>query len=127
MLRAIMSMLIMLVWVTCVTAAPVPGESVPPALDDFVAVDILPEMIVPVQPEYPDSAVAAGFTGRVYLALLVDKSGEVDSVIVRKSSGHSILDDSAVTAATQSRFRPATAQGKPVAIWVTVPIIFALD
>ena len=44
-----------------------------------------------------------------------------------KTSGHKMLDESALKAASKSRFTPAIANGKPVTVWVTYAVDFALE
>ena len=44
-----------------------------------------------------------------------------------KTSDHKMLDDSALKAASKSRFTPAIANGKPVTVWVTYAVDFALE
>ena len=42
-----------------------------------------------------------------------------------KTSGHKMLDESALKAAFKSKFTPATVDGKPVAVWVTYAVDLA--
>ncbi len=42
-----------------------------------------------------------------------------------KTSGHKMLDESALKAAFKSKFTPATVDKKPVATWVTYKVSFA--
>ena len=107
--------------------ASVAGEQSQPGPDEFIAVDIMPEMIRTCAPEYPDSAKAAGIEGKVYVKALVDKTGKVASVKLLKTSGHDVLDRAAVAAVPECKFKPALIDEKPVAVWVTFPIQFQLD
>ena len=47
-------------------------------------------------PEYPGQAIRMGYQGTVTLQITVDASGTVSDVLVKKSSGYKILDDSAL-------------------------------
>jgi protein TonB len=77
-------------------------------------------------PDYPESARRWGYQGRVFLAVHVSADGRPLSVDVASSSGHSILDRSALEAVRRWRFRPAVGQaGNGVAL-VNVPIAFRL-
>lgn len=98
-----------------------------PGPDDFVSVDTYPEMMTSDRPEYPASAKEAGIEGVVWVMALVDSTGTVLEVRVKKSSGTPALDDSATKAAGRARFKPATADGKPVAVWVSFSYDFKLD
>ncbi|MCR9204673.1 MAG: energy transducer TonB [Halobacteriovoraceae bacterium] len=58
-----------------------------------------------VHPQYPRLAKRRGITGRVELLLTVHGNGQLKDIRVAKSSGHSILDDSALTAAKRWTFK----------------------
>lgn len=77
-----------------------------------------------VHAPYPEAARAAGVMGVVRMLALVDTSGAVTEIRIR----HSIpeLDESAVDALRQWRFRPFQLDGRPVARWVIVPMRFTL-
>ncbi|HEX7076985.1 MAG TPA: energy transducer TonB [Candidatus Eisenbacteria bacterium] len=74
------------------------------------------------EPRYPDWAKEAGVSGRVELDVLVGSDGNVRQIVTR--SGVHGLDEAARNAVARWRFRPAKANGKPVATWVTIPILF---
>ncbi|HXJ36396.1 MAG TPA: TonB family protein [Candidatus Eisenbacteria bacterium] len=76
-------------------------------------------------PPYPVAARQLGLTGEVLLRVFVAANGQPTNVLVLKSSGHAMLDDSAVeTVRTRWRFIPATRNGVPVDDTVQVPIRF---
>ena len=52
---------------------------------------------------------------------------KVDSRSIVESSGAPSLDEAAVKAARNTVFKPAIKDGKPVSVWVTFKIKFALD
>lgn len=78
------------------------------------------------RPLYPRQAREKGWHGRVILRLKVLADGTVASGTIYQSSGHQLLDDNAVKAATQWTFKPAKNGGFPVAITVNIPIQFDL-
>ncbi len=98
-----------------------------PAEDEFVPVDEYPEMIYQEIPVYPPKAESAGIEGYVWIQALVDSTGTVRKAKVAKSSGVKSLDSAAVAAAPKCRYKPAVAHGRPVAVWVTYKVTFALD
>ena len=60
-----------------------------------------------VQPEYPQSERAQNHRGSGLLRLTLDfKTGSVAQVAILKSTGYSALDNSAVVAFRQWRWRP---------------------
>jgi TonB family protein len=58
------------------------------------------------QPHYPLIARARGWQGTVEVLLSVLADGSVNAATLWRSSGHSVLDQAAVTAAQHSRFSP---------------------
>lgn len=76
---------------------------------------------------YPEEAKNAGIEGRVILNCFIQTDGSVDSVTVLKSSGREDLDQAAVEAVRKSTWEPAKANGRPVAVWVGIPVIFSLS
>ena len=63
-------------------------------------------------PSYPSAARNARATGRVNVAVVIDRNGNV--VSARAVSGHPLLRASAVAAARRSRFRPVKVNGQNV-------------
>lgn len=84
----------------------------------------LPEAILKVPPSYPDSARQAGIEGTVRLQALVCYTG----LIARTRIVASIpaLDAAAEEAVRQWVFKPATADGRSIAVWVAIPVKFTL-
>jgi len=79
------------------------------------------------KPPYPLSARRQGAEGRVVLRALVLEDGRCAEVRIVRSSGHALLDESALTTVRRWRFLPATRAGTPVTASVDVPIAFRLD
>ncbi len=75
---------------------------------------------------YPSLAQRRGYEGRVILKVLVSKEGRALKVILAKSSGHSILDRAAMKAVREWIFKPGKLNGKPVEMWVKVPVVYEL-
>ncbi len=78
------------------------------------------------KPYYPPIAKSRGWQGKVLLRVQVSADGTSDAVSVETSSGHEILDESAVEAVKKWRFIPAKRGETPVASSVIVPISFTL-
>jgi TonB family protein len=95
-----------------------------PAFGDYVYIDELPEAMTKVPPEYPEAARAAKIEGTVLVQVLVGQDGRVKDTKITKSVPG--LDEAAAACARQWVFKPALAGGKPVAVWVAVPIRFTL-
>ena len=77
-------------------------------------------------PPYPQVARKRGFQGVVVLEVLVDQNGNAADLRVLSSSGHPILDRTAMAAVKHWTFEPGTRGEKKVKMWVRVPIRFQL-
>lgn len=78
------------------------------------------------KPDYPMIAKSRGWQGKVMLRVQVSAEGLSDSVVVERSSGHEMLDESALEAVKKWKFIPAKRGETPAASSVIVPIIFTL-
>lgn len=83
--------------------------------------------LVSPRPPYPREARLSGWEGTVVLQLLIDVDGYVTQVTVATSSGHALLDQSAVTTARKWRFAPAIDAGRPTAKVHEIRFRFRLD
>jgi TonB family protein len=89
---------------------------------------VKPELVSRVQPSYPAVARAKKVQGTVILSLLVSENGDVADVkILREAGGSTGLNEAAVSAVRQWKFRPAVKQGKRVKVWVTYPVAFKFE
>lgn len=84
-----------------------------------------PVVIYRVEPDYPDEARKAKFQGSVLVAVEVDEQGRVRGVRVVKPAGLG-LDEKAIEAVKQWRFRPATRNGQPVPVPASIEVSFHL-
>jgi TonB family protein len=85
-----------------------------------------PVLRVRVDPVYPQTALDAGVEGTVVMNVFVDPAGNVQHVHVVSSPGYG-LDQAAVQAARQFKFKPATDDDKPVASQVVYEQKFAIN
>ncbi|RMH36772.1 MAG: energy transducer TonB [Nitrospirae bacterium] len=60
-----------------------------------------------VPPPYPQIAKEKGWEGTVILRVTIGPNGKAEDIQIRKSSGYAVLDEAAVNAVKQWRFRPA--------------------
>jgi periplasmic protein TonB len=79
------------------------------------------------KPVYPGIARSRHWEGLVYLRVYVTSDGHAAEVDVQRSSGHEVLDESALEAVRKWRFVPAKRGDLAQASWVTVPIEFELE
>ncbi|MBR9970948.1 energy transducer TonB [Magnetospirillum sulfuroxidans] len=78
------------------------------------------------KPPYPTLARRRGLEGVVILMVRVDELGHVATLNVQRSSGHSVLDQSALETVKSWRFVPARRAGHTVEAAIEIPIRFAL-
>lgn len=86
-------------------------------------VDYLGKRPVPV---YPRASERRGEQGRVVIRVLISPQGTVLNVSVRSSSGHERLDDAAMKAARNARFKPYTENGIAYQAMADIPFDFVL-
>jgi protein TonB len=98
-----------------------------PSLSDGEVIFIHPKYAENPKPLYPREARRKGFQGEVVLKVEVLPSGLVGQVEVKKSSGHEILDRSALSAVKQWKFFPAKKGEIAVTSWVNIPVKFQLQ
>jgi protein TonB len=84
-----------------------------------------PELIFKVDPEFSEEARKAKFMGNVLVNLVVDQNGNPRNVHVLRGVGMG-LDQKAVDAVKQYKFRPAKEGGKPVAVELNVEVDFQI-
>jgi periplasmic protein TonB len=85
----------------------------------------VPEPIYSPEPSFSDEARKAKFQGIVQLMVVVGSDGHVYDIRVRQSLGMG-LDEKAIEAVRNWRFRPATLNGQPVATQIAVQVDFHL-
>ncbi len=84
-----------------------------------------PQLIYKVEPEFSEAARKAKYQGTVVLAIEVDASGHPRNLRVLEQLGLG-LDEKAIEAVSQWRFRPGSENGKPVVTSATVEVSFRL-
>jgi protein TonB len=93
---------------------------------EFVKVETQPILIREVKPDYPKFALEKGIFGEVWVKILIDKTGAVrEALIARDSGSKEGFEESALEAAKKTVWKPAmSADGKPLAVWVTYKVSF---
>jgi len=86
-----------------------------------------PRYLENAHPAYPAIARSRGHEGVVILSAQVLSDGKVGGLKVAKTSGYALLDRSALSAVKNWKFDPARKSGRPIAMWVEVPIRFSLS
>jgi len=84
---------------------------------------IPPKVLLQVDPEFSDEARKARFSGNVEVELVVDEQGRPTHIRVARGVGLG-LDEKAIEAVRQYKFKPAMQNGKPVKVAVYVDVQF---
>jgi protein TonB len=112
-----------------VLAPPAPPAPVPPPAPP--APKLLPATAVrylePPAIEVPMASRRLGESGTVLLRVVVDTAGLPRQVTLHKSSGHARLDEQAMGAMRQARFKPQTENGLPIEWIVIAPLQYEIE
>jgi protein TonB len=84
-----------------------------------------PTIVFRVEPEYSEEARKARYEGKVLLEAIIKKDGRVDVLHLLRSLGFG-LDQNAIEALKQWRFRPAMQNGKAVDSILNIEVSFNL-
>jgi TonB family protein len=86
-----------------------------------------PKAVTTPAPVYPESAKTAKIEGTAVVETVIDETGHVTQPKIKTSSGDKDLDQAALDAVSAWTFQPATLDGKPVAVYYTLTLRFALS
>jgi protein TonB len=84
-----------------------------------------PRRIVSIAPIYPQAAQQARIDGAVTIEALIGEDGKVRNATVIR--GKPMLSEAALTAVRQWVFTPTRLNGEPVAVIMTVTVVFSLN
>jgi TonB family protein len=84
-----------------------------------------PKLIFKLEPSYSEVARAAKYQGTVVLAVVVDRDGVASQINLMRGIGLE-LDEQAVEAVRQWKFKPGTKDGQPVSVMATIEVNFRL-
>jgi protein TonB len=96
------------------------------AVPASAAVREVPVPVRTVTPQYPPELRTQKISGLVMVKCVVDEHGNVAETNVVKSSNGG-FDANAVEAIKRWKFKPATEDGKPISVSVTIPVKFDAD
>jgi TonB family protein len=84
-----------------------------------------PQVIRSADPEFTEDARRANFQGNVSIRLIVDSQGMPQDISLLSHLGMG-LDEKAIEAVRQYRFKPAMFQGHPVSVQIVIDVAFHL-
>lgn len=110
-------------------SAPAIQNSEPGTTSKYAIYDTPPEIIERVAIAYPEYMKKISLEGELLLDVEVLFTGNVGEINVINSiiPGEGGLDEAAIEAIKQWRFKPAEYKGKPVSVRITFPVTFTLD
>lgn len=77
--------------------------------------------------KYPEIARKAGIEALVVVGVLIDENGRVIKTQILNDVGHKIgFEEAAQAAVMKVKWHPAKQRDKPVKVWVSIPVRFAL-
>ena len=133
------SVILLLFWVAVLVAQEEPAKTPPAPPTLTVVVNGVSEPVYKVRdgvtpphviysqyPEFSDEARKQKVQGVVTLGLVVTSAGKPTRIRVLQSRGYG-LDEKAVEAVSQWKFKPATKDGKPVSVEIAVEVDFNLQ
>jgi protein TonB len=97
------------------------------AANDFVPEEVEPKYDkeeLESRVKYPEAAKKKGIEGEVIVQFFLDKEGKIRKT--RIVQGDPLLVEAAINAIMQTEFTPALQRGKPVGVWMTMPITFSI-
>lgn len=86
-----------------------------------------PVLVKNVDPKYPEQAFRDGIEGIVWLKVVIDSAGKVTDATITEDSGKDVgFEEAALEAAYKTKWKPALEKGRPISIYVTYKIEFAI-
>jgi len=92
----------------------------------FITYDDPPKPLTPIRPKYPKIALDAGIEGTVIVQVYVDVNGRVKETNILRGLTPE-LDQAAIDAIKSTKFKSAMARGKPISVWISIPVNFRLN
>ena len=111
---------------TAAPTAPSAPSPTPPAPSTPRTVSSV-EYIKAPQLIYPNLSRRLGESGTVVLRILINEKGLPEQILIQKSTGYTNLDEAGRQAAQRALFKPMIENGKPVPVYVLVPLTFQLS
>jgi protein TonB len=103
---------------------PQPPPPPPPPPPQRIGGDVAQaNLISSPKPTYPPLARAARVTGVVLLQATISKQGTIEDLKV--ITGHPLLNDAAIEAVKQWRYKPQQLNGQPIEVITTITVNFS--
>jgi TonB family protein len=108
---------------------PPPAQQIEEDVGEFVAYETFPEPMggynaIQKSVVYPRVARRAGIEGTVVVAAFVNAEGQVTRTGILEGELGYGLDEAALNAVRQAKFKPAKQRDKTIGVWIVIPINF---
>lgn len=81
-----------------------------------------------IPPDYPELARKAKIEGKVFLQAIVQRNGDIGEVSLLRCNRPGLgFEESAIGAVEQWKYEPATQNGKPIDVFITVIVNYTLQ
>ncbi|MFA5105147.1 MAG: energy transducer TonB [Candidatus Margulisiibacteriota bacterium] len=87
---------------------------------------VAPRIIYKSMPDYPARSVENAQQGTAIVSVYILKNGRVGQAQIEQSTGHEMLDSSALAAVSQWIFEPAASSSQITEAWFKIPVKFQL-
>jgi len=106
------------------------ADAAEPAAAAVAAPRVIPaaavQFLVPPAPVYSRLSARLRESGKALVRVFIDEAGLPRNVQIAASTGYARLDDAALVAVRNARFRPCVENGVAVGGWASIPIEFEL-
>jgi TonB family protein len=86
--------------------------------------DVYPQALSPITPDYPKAALAAQSAGSVTLLVLIDEAGRVTGTSVMDAGPDGLFEQAAKEALAKASFYPAQKEGRTVRSQILIKVEF---
>ncbi|MCA1755034.1 MAG: TonB family protein [Spirochaeta sp.] len=87
----------------------------------------LPRPLAEISPEYPAQARRRGIEGVVVIRVTISPKGEPVNTTIVSASAHAQLNEAAISAIREARFRPGTIDESPAEMNLSIRIVFEVS
>ncbi|MHB1091863.1 energy transducer TonB [Thiobacillus sp.] len=110
------------------SAVPVPAAALTSSVDLTYYrardLDVQPQALRTIRPDYPAEADRQRLSGTLRLQLKLEADGRVSDIEVVSATPPGVFEDSAIQAFRDARFAPAQKNGRPVRALVVIEVVY---
>lgn len=98
--------------------------------DKSIAVEKLPTPLRPIKPAYPKKLIYPRITGVLVVQAYIGKNGIASKAYIRQKligvspEINTLIEEKNIAAIEETRYKPAMLNGKPIGIWLIIPLYY---